>query len=214
MRNYLVSLVMAAFLGTGAWAQENKAKMSINVCPQWHADLGVKAGADVFIPFGQSRWGFEPGLYWSYRNATSEHASNKNQENYNDEVHYLDVPLRLSVRLAGREESPFNMSFLFGPYLAYGLSGTSHYTITKDGNVTQGESDAFSSEGRLESRFDYGLNLGLSAVIQQHLKVGLFTEIGLKEIYRQNSIAEVIIGDLFGVTKINLGAGISVGYQF
>ena len=87
MRNYLVSLVMAAFLGTGAWAQENKAKMSINVCPQWHADLGVKAGADVFIPFGQSRWGFAPGLYWSFRNATSEHASNKNQENYNDEVH-------------------------------------------------------------------------------------------------------------------------------
>ena len=40
MRNYLVSLVMAAFLGTGARAQENKAKMSINVCPQWHADLG------------------------------------------------------------------------------------------------------------------------------------------------------------------------------
>ena len=36
----------------------------------------------------------------------------------------------------------------------YELSGTSHYTITKDGNVTQGESDAFSSEGRLESRFD------------------------------------------------------------
>ena len=72
----------------------------------------------------------------------------------------------------------------------------------------------FSSEGRLESRFDYGLNWGLSAVIQQHLKVGLFTEIGLKGIYRQNSIAEVIIGDLFGVTKINLGAGISIGYQF
>lgn len=214
MRKFFLSLVMVAFMGTGVWAKENKATIGINASPQWSADLGLKAGVDVFIPFGQSRWGFEPALNWSFRNATSEHTANKNQEEYKDKVHYLDMPLRFAVRVAGREESSFNMSILFGPYLAYGLGGTSHYTITKDGQVTQGEAGAFSSEGRLESRFDYGLNFGLGAVIQKHLKVGLFAEIGLKEIYRQNSIAEVVIGDLFGVTKINMGAGVSIGYRF
>ena len=214
MKKLLLSLALVAFMGTGAWAQEQKAKVSLNVCPQWSANTGVKAGVDLYIPFGQSHWGFEPGLNWSFRNVTSEQVANKNQLEYNDKVHYLDLPLRLAVRVAGREAGPFNLSLLFGPYLAYGLGGTSHYTLTKEGQITQGEADAFSDEGRLESRFDYGLNLGANALIQQHIQVGLFTEIGLKGIYKQNSVAEVLIGDLFGVTKINLCAGVSVGYRF
>lgn len=199
----------------GAWAQENNVKMSVNVGVQWSSDMGAVAGADALIPFGQSRWGFEPGLYWSYRNATSEKSENNNKEEYSDKVHYLSVPLRFAVRVAGRADGPFNMSLLFGPYVAYGLGGTSHCTVTKDGNVTKTEAGAFSDKGRLRSRLDYGLNIGLNAVIKQHVKVGLFSEIGLKDIYRPNSIVEDLIGDMLGgVTKINLGAGVTVGYRF
>ena len=214
MKKQLFLLLLTAFVTLGALAQENGMRIGINVGPQWNDKLGCMAGVDALIPFGQSRWGFEPGLYWSFRHAASEHSENSTKEEYDDKMHYLDVPLRLAVRVAGREDGPFNMSILFGPYLAYGLGGTSHCTITKDGQVTRGETGAFSDAGRLKSRLDYGLNIGLNAVIRQHVKVGAFTEIGLKDIYRQNSIAEELIGDIFGVTKINLGAGFSVGYQF
>lgn len=214
MRKYILSLVLAALVVAGAWAQENRVKVSVNVGPQWSSDLGVLVGADALIPFGESRWGFEPGLYWSYRNVSSDHSDNSNKEESTDKLHYINVPLRLAVRVAGHEDSPFNMSILFGPYFAYGVDGTSRCTIMKDGQTTQFEHSAFSDEGRLSSRFDYGLNLGLSAVIKQHIKVGVFTEIGLKDIYRPSTVAEDLIGDLFGITKTNLGGGITVGYQF
>ena len=215
MKKYLFLFLLAIFVSVDVLAQERDVKISINVSPQWNSGLGVKAGADVLIPFGQSRWGFEPGLYWSLRHATSESTSNNNKKEYDYKVHYLDVPLRMAVHVAGRESDPFNMSILFGPYFAYGVGGTTHCTITKDGNVTKSEAGAFSSEGRLRSRFDYGLNLGFNAVIKQHAKVGVFSEIGFKDIYRSSSLAEELIGDLFGgITKINLGVGISVGYQF
>lgn len=214
MKKLFFSVALAACIATSAWAQESNVRMSINVCPQWNGSLGTKLGTDALIPFGQSRWGFEPGLYWSFRNVLEECSNNNSKEEYNDKVHYLEVPLRLAVR-AGHEDGPFNMSFLFGPYFAYGLGGTSHYTMTKEGSTTRNEAGAFSENGRLKKRFDYGLNLGINAVIRQHVKVGVFTEIGFKDIYKQHSMVEELIGDLFGgITKINTGAGLSVGYQF
>ena len=214
MKKRLLSLALAAIMATGASAQENKVKMSVNAGPQWNSSTGILAGADVFIPFGNSRWGFEPGLYWSFRNVTSDHSDNSVKEEYNDKLHYVSVPLRLTVRMAGREDAPFKMSFFFGPYLAYGIGGTSHCAITRDGQTTKSEAGAFCGEGRLNSRFDYGLDYGLNAVIKQHIKVGAFIEVGLKDIYRQNHFVEELIGDIFGVTKINIGGGLTLGYQF
>lgn len=205
---------------TNEWAQKDHVKISINAGPQWHGGLGVKIGADVHIPLGQSRWGFEPGLYWSFRNVIKEENNNSNKEKFNDKLHYLEVPLLFSRHVAGHQDGPFNMSVFFGPYLAYGLDGTSHYTLTKDGQVTKNEANAFGSKGRLRSRFDYGLTIGANAVFKQHVKVELFTEIGCMHIYRPTSDLEDIVGDFFermtmiNVTKVNLGAGITVGYQF
>lgn len=216
MRKQIFSLALAALMAAGASAQEGGTKISVNVGPQWSSGLGVKAGADVHIPFGQSRWGFEPGLYWSLRNAKEENTKNDVKEERSDRVHYLDVPLRFAVRVAGHDDSAFNMSLFFGPYFAYGLSGTSHLTITKDGTPQKSEADAFGDKGRLRSRFDYGLDMGLSAVIRQHVKVGVFAEVGLKNIYRPNGWVEDVISDILfgGMTKKNIGVGVSVGYQF
>lgn len=215
MKKIIFSLALAACMATGASAQENKVKLSVNVGPQWNDKTGFMAGVDALIPFGQSRWGFEPGIYYSFRNASTDHSENNIQEECNDKLHYINVPLRLAVRVAGQSDGPFNMSLLFGPYFAYGIDGKSHYTLSQDGKTTKSEADAFGDEGRLRSRLDYGLNLGLNAVIKQHFKVGVFTEIGCKDIYKPNTMAEDLVGDLFGgITKINLGGGITVGYQF
>lgn len=208
-------MTLTAFIATSAWAQKNGIKISVNACPQWNGNLGTKIGADALIPFGQSRWGLEPGLYWSFRNVLQECSNNNSKEEYNDRVYYLELPLRVAVRLAGDETSSFCMYGLFGPYFSYGIGGTSHHDTIKDGNTIKNESGAFSDKGRMKSCFDYGLNLGFNAVIRQHVKVGVFTEIGFKDIYKQHSMVEELIGDLFGgITKINIGAGLSVGYQF
>lgn len=215
MKKLIFSLALAACMATGASAQESNVKLSVNAGPQWNDQTGFLVGVDASIPFGESRWGFEPGVYYSFRNVSSDNSEGSVKAECNDKLHYINVPLRLSVRVAGQEDGPFKMSLLFGPYLSYGLSGKSHYTITKDGVAAKEKYDAFSDKGHLESRLDYGLNVGLSAVIKQHFKVGVFTEIGLKDIYKENSVAEDLVGDLFGgITKVNLGGGITVGYQF
>lgn len=207
----------------GVWAQDGGVKISVNAGPQWSSHLGVTAGVDALIPFGHSRWGFEPGLYWSMRNTNVENTTKYTTDNtkstitkeYSDKTHYISVPLRVALRIVDHEDSAFKMSLLFGPYLAYGLGGTSHCTITKDGTITKSQADAFGDKGRLQSRFDYGLNMGISAVVKQHVKIRVFTEIGLKDIYKPTSVAEDIIGDLFGgITKINTNVGVTVGYQF
>ena len=216
MKKRLFTLALAAFMAVGASAQESNTKVSVNVGPQWSSGLGVKAGADVHIPFGQSRWGFELGIYWSMRNATPEETKNDVKYEYSDKVHYIDVPLRFAAHLAGREDGPFSMSLLFGPYFSYGISGKSYCTITKDGTPTKNKVAAFGDKGRLRSRFDYGLNAGVSAVIRQHVKVSAFAEVGLKNIYRPSSWVEDVISDILfgGMTKKNIGTGITVGYQF
>lgn len=221
----LFSLALLALMTTSAWAQENytktselaqekHVKISINAGLKGNSALGGLAGVDVHIPFGQSRWGFEPGLYWSFRNHGSEKTVNSTKQEYSTKAHYLDIPLRFTVDVAGSKDGPFYMSVLMGPYLAYGLSGTSHSTTTIDGQVTKSEVNAFSSEGRLKSRFDYGINMGANAIIKQHFKVGIFTEIGFRDIYRPMDDVEDLLGTVFAITKINIGAGITVGYQF
>lgn len=217
MKKQLFSLALAALMAASASAQDNKVKFSINAGPQLSPATGATAGVDALIPFGQSRWGFEPGVYWSYRHYTSNKTKNGDKESYDDKLHYINVPLRFAARVAGQADGPFNLSIVFGPYFAYGLDGTSRSTVIKDGTTIReinSKADAFSDDGRMESRFDYGLNFGLNAVVKQHLKLAFFTEIGLKDIYRQNGFAEDLIGDIFGITKINIGAGITVGYQF
>lgn len=216
MKKHLFTLALAALMAMGASAQEsNTTKISVNVGLQWNSGLGKKAGIDALIPFGQSRWGFEPGVYWSMRNATPEETKNDVKYEYSDKVHYIDVPLRFALHMAGREEGPFSMSLLFGPYFSYGISGKSYCTITKDGTTTKSKEDAFGDKGRLRSRLDYGLNMGVSAVIMQNVKVDVFAEVGLRNIYRPNGWVEDIIGDIFGgITKRNYGLGFTVGYQF
>lgn len=214
MRKLLLIVMFVVLYAMGVCAQENNVKFSVNVGPQWNTNIGALVGADVLIPLGHSRLGFEPGIYWSYRSTKSNHDNDQTKEEFNDKLHYVNIPLRFAARVAESDDGAFYMSVLIGPYVAYGLSGKSHCTITEDGNVTKSEVDAFGDKGRLDSRFDYGLNFGIDAIVKQHLKISAFSEIGLKKIYKPYNFVEDLLGDIFGVTKINIGAGITVGYQF
>lgn len=191
-------------------------KTAIQVAPQLSDYFGVRAGIDIDIPFNR-RWSLMPGIYWSLR-----HKERNNTRRINDvtidthtdsKAHYLSIPIRAAVRVAGRPDGNFMMKILFGPYIAYGLGGTSQKDITKDGVATHYEYDTFSSEGICETRWDYGLNAGLSMQFKQHFLLGAFYEIGFRRIYRPYNIIDAIGNEAF-LTNRNIGIGISLGYRF
>lgn len=197
-------------------------KVTILACPQYNESLGVRVGTDLDIPFN-SRWSFVPGVYWSLRNRDSyksnEHSGNdgeiiKTTYDFHDRAHFLTIPLRLGIRLAGNPEGNFVMKLLFGPYIAYGIDGTSECRIIRNDIEEHTETGAFDVNGRYRNRWDYGINSGLNVLLRKHFHLGVFIEMGCRKIYNSNSVAEDILGEIFVVNKINMAAGISLGYQF
>lgn len=215
----LFSLLSMLFFCYTASAQ---VKVTILACPQYNESLGVRVGTDLDIPFN-SRWSFVPGVYWSLRNRDSyksnEHSGNdgkiiKTTYDFHDRAHFLTIPLRLGIRLAGNPDGDFVMKLLFGPYIAYGIDGTSECRIIRNDIEENTETGAFDVNGRYRNRWDYGINSGLNVLLRKHFHLGVFVEMGCRKIYNSNSVAEDILGEIFVVNKINMAAGISFGYQF
>lgn len=203
-------------------AASSQAKVSISVCPQYNESFGVRAGTDLSIPFN-SRWSFEPGIYWSLRNRNSSRfreyggsngETNKITSDFHDSAHFLTIPLRMGVRLTGDPHGDFVLKLLFGPYIAYGIDGTSKCSVIENGVEKQTETGAFDANGRYRSRCDYGINSGLNVLLKKHILLGVFLETGCRKIYNSNSVAEDILGEIFIVNKINMAAGLTVGYRF
>lgn len=197
-------------------------KVSVLACPQYNENFGVRVGTDLDIPVN-SRWSFVPGIYWSLRNRKSDRSQeytgsngeiNKTISDFHDRAHFLTIPLRIGIRLVDNPDGDFGIKLLFGPYLAYGIDGTSKCDITKNGVKKQTETGAFDANGRYRSRWDYGINSGLHASLKKHFLLGLFVEVGCRKIYNSNSVAEDILGEIFIVNKINMAAGLTLGYQF
>lgn len=189
-------------------------KVGVSVSPQWNENFGVRAGADVDIPI-KGRWSFMPGVYWSLRSRDESEIHKEKEIDYKNKAHFITLPLRFGVKVAGRDDDKFLMKILFGPYVACGIDGTSKYESYENGQkVDAGEYGAFSSKGCYAERFDYGLNFGLHTVIKRHFTAGAFCEIGCRNIYQFNNEFYDILGDMFSFTKINLGVGLSVGYRF
>lgn len=197
-------------------------KVGVLVCPQYNESFGVRIGTDLNIPVS-SQWSFVPGIYWSLRNRNSDQTNkyagsdgeiSKTTFNFHDRAHFLTIPLRMGVRLAGNPDEDFGMQLLFGPYLAYGIDGTSKCSINKNGVKKRTETGAFDANGRYRSRWDYGINSGLNVSLKKHFLLGLFVEVGCHKIYNSNSVAENILGEIFIVNKINMAAGLTLGYQF
>lgn len=200
----------------------SQVKVGVMVCPQFNQSFGVRVGTDIDIPFS-SRWSFVPGAYWSLRNRKSEQSGSFSTSDgegwemtstYRDRAHFLTVPLRMGVRLAGRPDGNFRLKLLFGPYVAYGMGGTSKYDLVKDGVEKHAEAGAFGANGRYRSRWDYGIKTELHMVLRQHFLIGIFEEVGFRKIYKSDSVVDDILGEIFLVNKINVGIGLTLGYQF
>lgn len=213
-------LVIGAMLLMGPLALA-QVKVSVLACPQFNEAFGVRIGSNFDIPLN-SRWSLVPGAYWSFRNRSSyeyhEYSTNnevsKKDYHFYDKAHFLTLPIRMGVRLAGKSEGKFSMKLLFGPYLAYGIKGSSECKIVENGIEEQRETGAFDPQGRYRTRWDYGLNSELYVLLQQHLHFGFFTEIGCRKIYNANTVIEDIWGEIYLVNKINVALGLSLGYQF
>lgn len=211
-------LIMLFFCHTAS----SQVKVSVLVSPQFNESFGVRAGTDLNIPFN-SRWSFVPGLYWSLRNRNSYQSSERGHSNgeiykttydFHDRAHMLTVPLRMGVRLAGKPDGNFALKLLFGPYIAYGIDGTSECIMVENGVEKQMKIGAFDANGRYRTRWDYGINCGLNVLLKQHFILGVFTEVGCRKIYNSDSVIGEILGEIFIVNKINLAAGLTFGYQF
>lgn len=197
-------------------------KVSIVASPQFNENFGVRLGADLDIPLN-SRWSIVPGAYWSLRNRNSYKSQeysgsdgipNIKTYNFKDRAHFLTVPVRMGGYLAGNPNGSFAIKLLFGPYVAYGIDGTSKFKITNNGIEEQYKTGAFDVNGRYHYRWDYGINTGLNVLLKRHFHLGTFLEVGCRKIYNSNGPIEDILGDIFVVNKINMALGLSFGYQF
>lgn len=214
MKKRVFLLITALFIGSLVSAQ---VKTSINICPQFNENFGFRIGSDLDIPLNYN-WSFVPGAYWSLRNRieTRNTTTNNVETNikYKDEAHFITMPLRFGLQIHCKDDDRFTVKLLFGPYLAYGLSGNSKSITQENGIKKTSEVGAFEKDGRYNHRFDYGLNLGLNALINQSLQLGFFGEVGFRNIYNQNGWIEDLITHLFLITNKNFALGLTLGYQF
>lgn len=206
-----ISLSAAAYVSA-----QTKSSLNIIVSPQFNEKFSARAGIDVDIQFNK-RWSFVPGAHWSLRSRSKNETLTVNDVtttvDYKDKSHFITVPLRCGIRINSVNNENFALKLLFGPYLAYGIDGTSKSTKNKDGVITTKKVNAFGKEGHLCSRFDYGLNVGINAVIKRHYIVGVFAESGLRKIYEPNNLFDAFIDELYNINS-NLAFGITLGYRF
>ena len=211
----LVALVFACH------AASAQVKVSLSACPQINENISVRIGTDVDIPLN-ARWSFVPGAYWSLRirnsdvskEYTNDRTTSRSHYDYHDKAHFLTIPVRMGLRLNNPTNENLALKLLFGPYIAYGMGGTSKCDITKDGTKEQTETGSFDKDGRYRTRWDYGINVGLNLVVKKHFQFGIFSETGFRKIYNSNNAVEDLLGEIFIVNKINLAFGLSLGYQF
>lgn len=206
--------VLSLFVATASWSQ---IRVDVMVSPQFNEDFSVRAGSDLNIPV-TSRWTFVPGVYWSLRNRSACHS--KSSEGHRtdisstDRAHFIIVPVRMGYDISCRDKDKFDMRLLFGPYVAYGISGKSKKETNVEGELSCEETGAFDADGRYRGRWDYGVNVGLNATFARHYNVGVFCETGFRKIYNTDKVMEDVVDELFGVAKINIAFGLSLGYRF
>ena len=206
----LIAVLMMASLAA-------KAQTHINIiaAPQLDASIGVRAGADFDFSLGKSKFSFVPGLYWSMRNCNYSASLSTAGVNYqicdaNDKSHWITIPLRFAYNIKKGSEK-LQTQILFGPYVAFGLGGTTKVTDQLTGIETR-NTGSFDKDGFYDRRFDLGLNAGANFIIHKHFVVGIFGELGFLPL--GNDVSGTISGIFASTMSIHLGAGLNLGYRF
>lgn len=216
MYKKIILLLLISLSAATCLSAQTKSNLNIVVSPQLNENFSVRAGIDIDIQFNK-RWSFVPGAHWSLRSRNENETSTVNNVtttvDYKDRSHFVTVPLRCGIRINSVSNQNFALKLLFGPYLAYGIDGTSKSTEDRAGVITTKKVNAFGKEGHLRSRFDYGLNVGINGIIKQHYIIGAFAETGFRKMYEPNNPFDAFIKELFKINN-NLAFGVTLGYRF
>lgn len=196
--------------------------------------LAYRIGAGVDIPISRSgRLRLQPALTLAQKGWQFEGYYGSEQivpASFNTRLHYLELPLLMAFRLRIGQGS--FITFRYGPYVAYGLTGRTRMELTDfDYRHTFSENhfretcsfygSAYDSEKhRLEypklHRWEAGLAYGIDLTLG-HAVIGLGLHYALTPLcdgpMLGNTFGNVVGALFFGKPK-NLSAEFSVGYQF
>lgn len=117
---------------------------------------GFKVGANVNIPVATNFY-VAPGLFYSTKGSKNEFSLLGITTTTTQTVGYLELPINLMYRMPLGSNGAFFVTA--GPYLAYGLNGSS---MTEIGGNKSDKLDIKFGDGLTERKpFDYGFNAGV-----------------------------------------------------
>lgn len=219
----LVLIATLLFLGSNAYAQDQKTSFGVrggvnfqNITGKdFNGDdldfgliTGFHLGVSANIPFAPAFY-FQPGLLYTTKGGKTESDFLGIASSLAYNLSYLEVPLNFLYRPALGNG---HLILGFGPYIGYGISGRSRYTIS---SVSTERDIDFTSEyeGLYDSDkirpFDFGANLFFGYEFAIGVVVQINTQLGLTEINPNNT---TLSNDQSSFK--NTGFGLSVGYQF
>ncbi len=184
------------------WSTSTSGKAGFNV--------GVVAGIPVFKKYLY----LEPGVYIAQKGAEVVHSwvsgcwyDPWDNVDYCDEhteleqkmtSYYVEIPVLVSARLDLSDNLQFQLNV--GPYFAFGIGGN-----CKDYTPTYNKYDIFGDKGSFRT-FDCGISMGVSFLFNKHYWIGYQYELGLTNLYKENS---EIKDKLYNSNNM-----ISIGYNF
>jgi Outer membrane protein beta-barrel domain len=172
---------------------------------------GYQIGATVDIGF--QHFSIQPGLFYITKGekyvTEGTYQDQNNQTtgqhvNGNTRYNYLELPVNLLYKL---QVSPTVKIYAGGgPYLGYGISGTTNASFTTGTNSSTNQFGvSFGSGGYKDNKLlDYGINFAEGVEINKHYTIDMNYSLGLRNISHD-------IGD---VQFRNRTLGLSVGYLF
>lgn len=158
---------------------------------------GFTVGAVIDIPISH-RWSLQPGFFYDRRNA--DFASTTSYDAVTDEgtvtnsvytegstsTNWLHVPILVSFKFFPIRSFGINLDF--GPYVAWGVSGSNKYKkIQGDGNdfnhdIPEISTSSFKGDDALYFRTDWGFKVGGGLVLFRHYYVGAHYLFGMRNL--------------------------------
>jgi hypothetical protein len=211
---FLTTFSFAQTLNFGVKAGVNLSTISFtDPLPNYAFDAQNKTGfqAGVVANIGFQHFDIQPGLLFITKGQkfTEEESITLNSQNYSyhntgsERFNYLELPVNLLYKI---QVAPGTKIYAGGgPYLGYGLSGTTidHLTGSQTSNYTGGVTFGNDEAKDDYKLFDYGVNFTAGVQLIKHFTIDLSYALGLKNINWTPG------GDLK-----NRSLALSVGYLF
>lgn len=167
--------------------------------------------AVVVANIGFQHLDIQPGLFFITKGQkfTEEESIPNNNQNYSVHVtgsqkfNYLELPVNFLYKIQVTPGTKIRAGG--GPYLGYGLSGTTiiHITGSQTSNYTGGVTFGTDEAKNDYKRFDYGVNFTTGVELKKHFTIDLNYGLGLKNIMWTR-----------GADLKNRSLALSIGYLF